>query len=323
VISFVCPFCAKPFNVQDQLGGQHMNCPQCGGTVTVPLVGPHFGPAPTEAGDESAVESANRKSWWALITGAASLLCNCLTALPATILAIMVLSKSSPDPGALKPAKIRALLGLAMGLLFCVLHCVGFVVYANKEKAKKDAEIAQADAAYSAKRWSEAKALYEKHRGDANHDIKAKCEARLGRIAYAEGNKSLAEESFQKSIQAKSEYAFECEDPEVMKLWRKTRNRVKREKGELTFEIETKGPRKGDLTASSWRLEGKKLTFSVNFKSDPKKLRVSLVLYGEDDERLKEFYWEEDRDRRSKYLTPDYTGDWDEVRKVVLFVEAR
>lgn len=328
MITFNCPFCGKSFSVQDGLGGKSLNCNQCGASINVPASVPRptpMGPMesmPASGGVpmESGEELANKWSWYALLAGAASIVCNCLTGAVSVLFAIKVFSK----PGATGGAKARAAIGAILAVIFTIGGCAGLMMLGRERQKEREADLAKADRAYEEKKWDEAKPIYEKWKDDLGTDVKPKCYARLGRIAFAEGNKERARELFRKAQEAKRDYDFTCEDPAVMDLWNRTKSGLRRESGDLGFETEVKGPKRDQVSASGWTIEGKQLAVRVSFKSDPKKLRVYLVLYGANEVRLKEYNWDRhELDRSEKLVTPVFDGEWDDVRRAILYVEAR
>jgi hypothetical protein len=227
----------------------------------------------------------------------------------------------------LKPAKTRAIVGIALAILIPILAFTGLALYGGKLKEEETRDLAAADAAYEAKRWSEAKPLYEKHRNASSAEVKAKCRARLGRIAYEDGDREAARLEFEAAWDAKNDYVFAVDDPEIAKLWRRTVNRKKRDAGSLTFETVVSGSKKDEVTISAWRVEGKRASFDIVFKSDPKTLKTNVVFYDEAERSLKEVTWDAKADdriqKKTRFITPDFDGDWDDVRKAVVYVEPR
>lgn len=330
MISFVCPFCAKAFTVQDALAGHSIKCSACGADVAVPAAAPApppmmapppyvpaFGPSP-----QSVVESANRRSWIALVLGFASVAACCLTAIPSVAFGIGALSKGGVDPALLKPAKSRAIFGILLAIVLSIVNIVAISIFAAKAKEQEIKDLAAADAHYEAKRWNDAKPLYEKHKTSGDTETKAKCLARLGRIEFELGNPEAAKSRFEEAWKAKNDFSFAADNPEVQKLWDKTVRRMKR--GTLGFETDVAGEKQAEITVQNWRREGKRVSFDVSFRSDPKKLKVELRMYGEDEQRLEDyFFWNtEDLPRQKRLETPDY-AKWDDVWKVVLYVETK
>ncbi len=346
MISFVCPFCAKGFQVHESLAGKTLTCSACGGTVAVPgtpppppirpmparpeeyAPSPPPPPPPPQFDPSRIVEEANRSSWYALVAGLLSIvpICNCVTLLVTIIFGIKTLSKSGADAALLKPAKSRAILGIVLGIALTVVVWIAMIWLASVADKERKKDIEMADRAYAEKRWSDAKPLYEKHKDATDGDDKAKCNARLGRIRYAEGDKSGAREAFEAVAKVRPEYKFECEDPEVVKFFQKTVRAYLRSNGQLGFPVSVVGSRKDDVSISQWRIEGKSIVFEARYKVSPNKLRINVILSGEGDKTLSDYYCERDTSDSSKpvkWTSPEFEEDWDDVRKATVYVEPK
>lgn len=324
MISFVCPFCAHPFTVQDSLSGRGMSCPQCGGAVTVPGTGP-IHPMPARPEDVAHLQTgshkAERASRWAFWMGVGSLCCSCVGAPLSYIFGIVALTRPGLDPLLAGPIRRRAILGMGLATLFLVGQFVGLILWGKRLKDEEDREMARADAAYEAKNWDEAKPLYEKYQDRGTNDLKAKCHARIGRIHFAKGDVAAAQEAFRQAVDAKNDYEFKCDDEEANKLYRKTLSAYRREAGNLNFRTKVLGDKKNDVSVSSWRVKGKRLRYDIQFKVKPEQVKVSMVLYGANEVPLERFNWDQTGSKTDMEYSVEFDGDWDEVIEAIVYVE--
>jgi hypothetical protein len=58
-----------------------------------------------------------------------------------------------------------------------------------------------------------------------------------------------------------------------------------------------------------------------------KALHITMVLFGAEDKRLdEEYYWDREKEKAGesvKFLSPDFDGNWDDVKRVTIYVEPR
>ena len=221
MITATCGFCGRAQNVDDAQAGSQFPCGQCGGAVTVPL--PEAPPPPPPP------EGPVKLALWSLMLGVSSVVpcLSCLSAPIALILGFIALSRSTSDAVAYAPARRKAMVGIALALLFTGGQFVGLLAWGSYLQREEAREIAMADAALARKDFASAKPVYERHLEATRKPVRAACRAKLGRILFAEGSPDLAREQFELALGLDPTLLFTCDDPAVNALFAEVRRRRK------------------------------------------------------------------------------------------------
>ena len=233
MISFNCPYCAHAFNVEDVLAGKEINCPGCEGKVPVPgptPVGntPAPQPAtidPAKVAEQMQTSKANTQSTIALVLGAISLVCGCITMPFSIVFGIMAMTKTGVDPTQTGTIRIKSIAGIGMSLIFTLIWTsIAFLGAHQTEKKRllQDSELIVAQKAYEENEFEKAIHIYEMYAEEGyDKNIKALCNLKLGQIAFARKNESKAKNFFRKAVNLKNSIELESENPEEKELFRK------------------------------------------------------------------------------------------------------
>ncbi|MDP6958840.1 MAG: hypothetical protein QF645_08515, partial [Planctomycetota bacterium] len=253
MISFNCPFCAHSFNVEDVLAGKEINCPQCQGKVPVPgspAVVPTPQPQPPTQPQPAVIDTstvaqnmktnqANTQSTIALVLGAVSLMCGCVTMPFAIIFGIMAMSKAGIDPNQKGTIKVKSIAGIGMSLMFTLIWSSIFFLGVQQNEEKRlliDSEMVVAQNAYEEKEFEKATYLYKLYAKDGyNGDIKALCNLRLGQIALEQEKTEKAKGYFKLAIKFNPDITFESDQAEEKELFRKVRVETLSNQGKIFF----------------------------------------------------------------------------------------
>jgi len=280
-----------------------------------------FPARPEEVPLDPGMLRAERASRFALLSGLFSLCCSCLGAPLSYIFGIAALTRPGITPLFAGPIRRRAVLGMVLATVFLIGQIVGLIYWGSRLEREEREELARADAAYEAKRWDEAKPLYEKYQDRGTPERQATCNARIGRILFAQGDVEGAKQAFRRAIEDKNDYEFRCEEEAVNQLYRKTVSAWRREAGRLTFVTKVQGDKKDLVSISSWRVKGKRLYYDIKFKVKPEEVKVTMVLYGANETPLDRFQWDQTGSKSEMEHSIDFDGDWDDVTEAIVYVE--
>lgn len=331
MISFNCPFCAHSFQVEDDLGGKKINCPQCQESVPVPggSVAPPAMPAPdpAAAAREMATRKANTQSTLSLVFGALSLMCACL--MPVSIIfGILAMTKLGLDPARAGAIRVKSIIGMGMSVAFVVVW-FGIVAIsgaaAEENRAKTDEEMERAGELFNAGEYDEARSIYTVYSEDGyDSSIKARCDIRLGAIAFEKGEIEKAKSSFRKAVGHESAIQPDFDNPDAKKLFRMVRIDTIVKNGRIFFPVTVEGGLRGEVFFSRWRIEGKRIKCNVRLGGHAwNEIQISMVLHDENDGVLVDFNFEHDKDEEIGFLYLDYDGEWEQIFRLVAHVNAK